>query len=375
MNSGEVVPCAEFAVVAALAVASPFTAAPAHAAAPLRVPGGRALAPAGSPLIAEQRLKTRLTMHVPDRLLVGERVPVTGRLERQDRDGAWGPLAGKRLALKFDPPSGPSWSTVATPVTDANGDYRVQVLVVENGAWVIDFANDPVNLPDDYYSYEMAYAQTDVRQVTHRTSISGFNATPEPVGLGSTMRASGTVMFTMADGTRRPAGGATVRLQFSADGKTWKDKAAQSPGLDGKFAIDVKAERDGHWRARVPDDDGYLVVPSVSSTDNVDVRYRTYIHQFNASPEPVKKGAAITVKGLLYRYMPAGGPGPGAPVSLYFKAKGSSTWTGVAVVKTASNGWFSKKVTASRDGYWTAVYQGSSGYLPSNQPADYVDVR
>ncbi|MEU8309407.1 hypothetical protein AB0C84_38155 [Actinomadura sp. NPDC048955] len=362
------------AVAAALAVASPLTAAPAHAA-PLRGPSARVLSPAGSPLdFAEQRLKTRLTMNVPDRLLVGERVPVTGRLERQDLDGTWGPLAGKHLDLQFNRPSSPDWNTIAAPVTDANGYYSVQVLVVENGAWTIDFADDPVNFPDDYRTYEMSYANTNVRQVTHRTSISGFNAAPEPVGLGGTLRASGTVMFTRADGTKVPAGGATVRLQFSTDGKSWKDKAAQSP-MNGKFAIDVKAERDGYWRARVPDDDGYLVVPSVSNADHVDVRYRTYIHQFNASPEPVRKGAAITVKGLLYRYMPAGRPGPGAPVSLYFKAKGSSTWTGVAVVRTASNGWFSKKFKASKDGYWTAVYKGGSGYLRSNQPADYVDVR
>ncbi|GAA2269207.1 hypothetical protein GCM10010402_26430 [Actinomadura luteofluorescens] len=171
------------AVAAALAVASPLTAAPAHAAAPLRGPSARVLSPAGSPLdFAEQRLKTRLTMNVPDRLLVGERVPVTGRLERQDLDGTWGPLAGKHLDLQFNRPSSPDWNTIAAPVTDANGYYSVQVLVVENGAWTIDFADDPANFPDDYRTYEMSYANTNVRQVTHRTSVSGFNAAPEPVG-------------------------------------------------------------------------------------------------------------------------------------------------------------------------------------------------
>ncbi|MEV0661832.1 hypothetical protein ACIBI3_04390 [Actinomadura luteofluorescens] len=191
------------AIVAALAVASPLTAAPALAAAPQRGLGARTLSPTGPRLdIAEQRLKTRLTMNVPDRLLVGERVPVTGRLERQDLDGTWGPLAGKRLDLQFSRPSGPDWKTIAAPVTDADGYYSVQVLVVENGAWAIEFANDPVNFPDDYRGYEMAYAHTSVRQVTHRTSISGFNAAPEPVGRGGTLRASGTVMFTRADGTK-----------------------------------------------------------------------------------------------------------------------------------------------------------------------------
>ncbi|WP_141579528.1 hypothetical protein [Actinomadura sp. WMMA1423] len=363
------------AIVTVLTVTSSLAVVPADAATLLRAPGARGRSPVGSRPLAAERIKTRLSMNVPDRLVVGDRVPVTGRLEQQDRDGTWAPLARKQLDLQFNRSTSPDWNTIAAPVTDADGYYSVQVPIVENGAWAIDFADDPVNLPDDYYGYEMSYAGTNVRQVTHRTSISGFNAAPEPAGLGGTIRASGTVMFTMADGTKKPSGGATVRLQFSTDGKTWKDRAAQSPGGDGRFAIDVKAERDGYWRTRVPDDDGYLVVPSVSGADYVDVRYRTHIHQFNASPEPVKKGAAITVKGLLYRYMPAGRPGPGAPVSIYFKAKGSSNWTGVAVVKTASNGWFGKRFKASKDGYWTAVYKGSSAYLRSNQPADYVDVR
>ncbi|MEV4670848.1 hypothetical protein AB0K34_04265 [Actinomadura sp. NPDC049382] len=46
----------------------------------------------------------------------------------------------------------------------------------------------------------------------------------------------------------------------------------------------------------------------------------------------------------------------------------------MAVVKTASNGWFSKTFKASEDGTWTAVYKGSSTYLASNKPTDYVDV-
>ncbi|TDC62512.1 hypothetical protein E1200_25495 [Actinomadura sp. GC306] len=324
--------------------------------------------------ITKQRLKTRITLHMPDRLIVGDQVTVSGRLERQSRDGVWGPLAGKELDLQFDKATGGDWHTIAAPVTEADGSYSVPVTITANGAWLIDFANDPVNLRDDYYSYESSYAGTNVRTVAYRTSISGFDAAPEPAGLGGTITVSGTVMRMMPDGTYVPANAAgSVVLQFSANGSTWSDKDVQVPDGDGTFRFEVTAERDGYWRAVVPKT-GYSE-PSTGPADYVDVRYRTHIHSYNASPEPVKKGAYITVKGLLYRYMPAGKPGPGANIHIYFKPAGSSTWTKMAITKTASNGWFSKKFKASKDGTWLARYWGSNTYIGSNTPSDYVDVR
>lgn len=68
-------------------------------------------------------------------------------------------------------------------------------------------------------------------------------------------------------------------------------------------------------------------------------------------------------------------PGPNAPVSIYFKPSGSTKWSQVAVVKTASNGWFSKNFKATQDGTWMASYNGGANYLASDKPTDYVDVR
>jgi hypothetical protein len=325
--------------------------------------------------VTKQRLKTRLTMNLPEQLIVGDRVPVTGKLERQDRDGAWGPLAGKQLDLQFDPATDGDWRTIANPVTDANGDYSFQALITVAGAWNIDFANDPVNRPDDYYGYVSSNAgPATIRQVTHRTTITGFNAAPEPVGQGSTLRAYGNVLFTMADGTKVPGYG-TVRLQFSTDGRTWQNKGTGAVS-EGRFEIRVPAQRDGYWRAYVPDDDGYLVIPSVSNADHVDVKYRTWWTDFNASPEPVKKGATITVKGRLHRDKNGvQGPGPHAPVYVYFKRAGTTTYTQVATATTDSNGWFKKTFKASVDGTWMAVYKETSGYLKSTSQGDFVDVK
>lgn len=326
--------------------------------------------------VAKQRLKTRLTMNLPEELIVGDRVPVTGKLERQDRNGVWAPIAGKQLDLQFDPATGGDWRTIANPVTDVNGDYSFQALVTVDGAWNIDFANDPVNRPDDYHSYESSFAgPRTIRLVTHRTSITGFNAAPDPVGQGSTLRAYGNVLFTMADGTKAPTSGATVRLQFSTDGKTWQNKATGAVS-EGRFEMLVPAQRDGYWRAMVPDDDGYLVISSVSDADHVDVKYRTWWTDDNASPEPVKKGATITVKGRLHRDKNGvQGPGPHAPVYVYFDPKGSAGWRQVAAGQTDADGWYRKTFKASEDGTWKLVYKETSGYLGATSRLDYVDVR
>ncbi|MFB4316529.1 hypothetical protein [Actinomadura sp. 21ATH] len=97
---------------------------------------------------------------------------------------------------------------------------------------------------------------------------------------------------------------------------------------------------------------------------------------FNASPEPVRKGGTITVKGRLDRLVGSWKPAAaGAAVSVQFKASGSSTWTTMAGIKTDSTGWFGKTFTASKDGAWRAVYNGSSTYLGVVGPGDHVDVQ
>ncbi|MFG1853311.1 hypothetical protein ACGFJT_15855 [Actinomadura geliboluensis] len=324
--------------------------------------------------ITKQRLKTRLSFSMPDRLIVGDKVTVSGRLERLSRDGVWGPLAGKELDLQFDLATGGDWHTIATPTTDANGNYSVQVTITADGAWTIDFANDPANLPDDYYGYELSYAGTNVRMVAYRTSMTGFNPAPEPVALDRKLTGSGTILRKMADGTWTPAPAiGTVVLQFSPDGKSWTNKATQVFDGDGSFHFEVPPVRDGYWRAVVPA--GGYTEPYTSWADYIDVKYRTYMTSFNASPEPVSKGKTITVKGLLYRYRPASSVAPGAKISVYFKAAGTSTWKWMADTKTGSDGWFRKTFTASKDGTWMAKYPGSSTYLASNAPTDYVDVR
>ncbi|MFE5891199.1 calcium-binding protein [Streptomyces sp. NPDC056462] len=98
----------------------------------------------------------------------------------------------------------------------------------------------------------------------------------------------------------------------------------------------------------------------------------------NASPEPVTKGARITVTGKLVRanwdtYRYAGYTG--RTVHLQFRPKDSSTYTTVAAVKTSSTGTLRTTVNAVKDGYWRWNFAGTTTTGPAKATGDYVDVR
>lgn len=215
-------------------------------------------------------------------------------------------------------------------------------------------------------------AELGTLNIRNTAEITGFNAFPEPLAYGDPIITRGRLTLTpdFNNSTNLP-----LYLEYSFDRKTWKTWATRTlarPG-DIHFNADRRVTKAAHWRIRFPGDAHNA--PAVTPTDYVDVKYRTQLYNFNASPEPVKKGANITVKGQLYRFRAESEPAPNAKIHIYFKPKGSSTWTKMAITKTAKNGWFNKKFKASKDGTWLARYWGSSTYLDSNYLADYVDVR
>jgi hypothetical protein len=98
----------------------------------------------------------------------------------------------------------------------------------------------------------------------------------------------------------------------------------------------------------------------------------------DASPEPVTKGARITVTGKLVRanwdtYRYAGYAGQA--VKLQFRPKNSSTYTTVATVNTSNTGTLRTSVKAVKDGYWRWNFTGTTTTGPAKATGDYVDVR
>ncbi|GAT67362.1 htaa domain protein [Planomonospora sphaerica] len=103
------------------------------------------------------------------------------------------------------------------------------------------------------------------------------------------------------------------------------------------------------------------------------VKRATRITGFNAAPEPVRKGQALTLKGTLQE--PATGTGPaGHRVVISFRRTGAA-YRPVATAVTTAKGAFIRRLTATTDGYWQVRYAGSATHTASPTYSDYVDVR
>lgn len=76
-------------------------------------------------------------------------------------------------------------------------------------------------------------------------------------------------------------------------------------GDESRFELSAPVPGKGHWRIRVIEKPYRCTSPGVLRSALIPVKDRTRFTKFNASPEPVRKGAAFTVKGTLQRRTPA----------------------------------------------------------------------
>ncbi|MGW0912206.1 hypothetical protein ACWD1Z_10700 [Streptomyces sp. NPDC002784] len=151
----------------------------------------------------------------------------------------------------------------------------------------------------------------------------------------------------------------------NADATTWKV---------GGWAVDYNGEdpmsESVNW-----DNVGVAVQDSLGTTKLQRLSKLTV----NASPEPVRKGATLTVTGKLSRASWDSGSYVGLPsgqsVVLQFRKAGTSTYTNVKGIKTASGGALKTTVTASSDGYWRFKYAGIASTAPATATGDFVDVQ
>ncbi|MFD4236349.1 HtaA domain-containing protein [Streptomyces sp. NPDC058542] len=205
--------------------------------------------------------------------------------------------------------------------------------------------------------------------------IVSFNASPEPVGKGGKLKVVATLQTAGAtDNVWRPLAKAPVVIEFRAKGgKTWSRATTVSTSGKGVASASVTAVKDGTWRARYAGTADRAA--AVSTFDNVDVKLRTAVSGFNASPEPVRKGRTITVKGTLRSLDGTWKNASGQSVIILFKADGSSKWSKLATVRTNGKGVFSKGFTAKKDGTWKAQFKATSSRLGTTGAGDRVDVR
>ena len=173
----------------------------------------------------------------------------------------------------------------------------------------------------------------------------------------------------------------------------WNDRAGTykvhvvAVGLDGK---------------KYTTDRSFTVKRKVSHAPRPTGPKATRIAGFDATPEPVRKGRSLTLKGSLqvaqcwgdwyYGWNDFTGRRGGArfcsdsnnywnswhwlgsqTVKVYFQPSGSHKWQYVNSVKTAGDGDFATKVRAFRSGTWAVRFDGGHG-LKGSQATDYVKV-
>ncbi|WP_416980795.1 hypothetical protein [Streptomyces sp. T028] len=153
-------------------------------------------------------------------------------------------------------------------------------------------------------------------------------------------------------------------LYEAADAGTWK-----AAGFYGHGATDLD-DSDGH----ISFEFGYDIWAN-SATAKIQRAARLTV---NATPEPVKKGGTLTVKGKLTRANWEEGTYTGykgQKATLQFRAKGASSYTAVKTITSGTGGALSTTVKASKDGYYRFTFAGTATTAAKTTAGDYVDVR
>ncbi|MFF3216432.1 hypothetical protein ACFYYB_38165 [Streptomyces sp. NPDC002886] len=167
-----------------------------------------------------------------------------------------------------------------------------------------------------------------------------------------------------------------VEVQQSPDGKTgWTTRATVDVPAPSADLIEARVPGTGPGFVRLRYAGTTAIRGSESKAVEIPQRTLTSIPEFNAAPEPVKKGKPITVTGKLKHADPTWKPLAGQTVHYYFRPAGTTTWKMMGNSKTAADGTFTKSFTASRTGSWKARYfRADATHLYSVSRVDEVAV-
>ncbi|MGW7307093.1 hypothetical protein ACWGI1_16110 [Streptomyces sp. NPDC054835] len=288
------------------------------------------------------------------RALNGETVTITGRVT-DPVDGT--PVAdepleaylgnGVRKPLRSDADGRFTVRLVAAPGPDSTGWGVQGTGMFQNGL----YASGPLAMPLDTRTTLMGYRLGG----DGRLAVYGQFRSPYEHWAGYTTQQ-------------------TVLLEQSPDGLTgWRKVASTQLSTDVRRAFGFGlASRGGWFRLRTLTSDSYA--ESVSRTFHV-TRTSTRVLSVDATPEPIRKGGVVTVRGTVQHDQGGWKPLANQPVQLRFAAWGSKTWKTVAWGHTNAAGQTALKARTTVDGTYTLVHVGDASHFDSAGKGDYVDVR
>lgn len=268
-----------------------------------------------------------------------------------------------KASMVFTPP-GVSTQPIIAAKRIGRNIFRLEHSVGTAGKWTYtataangDKASEPVK------------GTFDVKKALE-TKIVRFDANPDRVTEGDRTRLSGQLQAD-GEGYRGQEIAISFRARRSDD---FRKVTTVRTNRDGRFTARVKPWRSGEWRAEFGGN--AEAKASVSSTDGVRVLQQrkrdSEIVGFDASPEPVDKGAKLRFKGTLK--LEHGRGLPGERVTIQFRATGSRDWKAVASDRTNRHGRFFAVATAEQSGWFRAVFAGDRRVDGSVSRPDFVRV-
>lgn len=217
------------------------------------------------------------------------------------------------------------------------------------------------------------------------TDIRDFGASPEPISAGQVLTVSGELLINSATGWKSYPGQG-VWITFKEHGSsTYKRVAWDRTDHRGRFSDGIRVNKSGWWRAEFEGVSNQSH-PATSDSDQVDVRHKprppapkpdldSRIIRFNASPEPVKYGKYLSLRGVLQVEDRWSWDGYDGKVSIWFRTSKHGSWKYVKTTWSNGSGGFFTKTKATRSGYWKAVFSGAHDVDPSSSVQDWVRVK
>ncbi|GMA25126.1 hypothetical protein GCM10025864_28850 [Luteimicrobium album] len=197
-----------------------------------------------------------------------------------------------------------------------------------------------------------------------------LDAAPEPAAVGETLTVNGKLTrYGQSTGKYAGYSGRKVDVYFDPAGAAPHTKVGTATtDASGRFTKKVTAKTTGVWSAEYAGSTYYAAVRSAGDSVTV-VKKKTRVSA-DASPEPVKKGAKVTVAGRLTHATAVRGTlrytsYPHMTLTVWFDPAGAKGASKVATVTTSSSGTYSVKRTQSVAGTWSVRFAGTPSYAAS----------
>ncbi|GAA4560739.1 hypothetical protein GCM10023193_21590 [Planotetraspora kaengkrachanensis] len=202
----------------------------------------------------------------PNPAAKGAQITASAVVTRRTATGPALPATTGYVDLEFSK-NRKTWTVVGQSRLTSNGQVKVHATAVSSGYWRLRYQGWDRNLD--------ALSGTAYATVKYRTSVSGFNAKPEPVRKGKTITVGGTLKYLTTTQYHtfvwRPLGSKTVNIYFQAHGsKSWSYVGTAGTDRYGRWHKGFKARKDGTWMAKYKGNVTYLAANSTK--DYVDVR-------------------------------------------------------------------------------------------------------